>query len=140
MDRHPLALAGGGAFLALSLCAWAGPQRAPYIGLALGALGAGLFLFWLIRARSRRQLLVGCAVVLVAAFTTVCYCWKWHTTAQPVQPLSGQTRAVRLQVLDYPEERYGRYYYPAKVIAVDYQMVSPFTVRFTATALDLPPL
>lgn len=129
-----MALAGGGAFLALSLCAWAGPQRAPYIGLALGALGAGLFLFWLIRARSRRQLLVGCAAVLVAAFTTVCYCWKWHTTAQPVQTLNGQTLAVRLQVLDYPEERYGRYYYPAKVIAVDYQLVNPFTVRFTATA------
>ncbi len=63
--------------------------------------------------------------------------FRWQQ-AEPVQALAGEKRTLRAQVLDYPEERYHRYYYRLQVEALGQEggpleEVGPFTLRLSAT-------
>ena len=63
--------------------------------------------------------------------------FRWQQ-AEPVQALAGEKRTLRAQVLDYPQERYHRYYYRLQVEALGQEggpleEVGPFTLRLSAT-------
>lgn len=65
------------------------------------------------------------------------YLLAWQQAA-PWQGLDGEKLQVRAQVLDYPEERYHRYYYKLRVEALGQEegalkVVGPFTLRLSST-------
>lgn len=65
------------------------------------------------------------------------YLLAWQQ-ASPWQGLDGEKLQVRAQVLDYPEERYHRYYYKLRVEALGQEegalkAVGPFTLRLSST-------
>lgn len=65
------------------------------------------------------------------------YLLAWQQAA-PWQGLDGEKLQVRAQVLDYPEERYHRYYYKLRVEALGQEegaleAVGPFTLRLSST-------
>ena len=65
------------------------------------------------------------------------YLLAWQQAA-PWQGLDGEKLQVRAQVLDYPEERYHRYYYKLRVEALRQEegaleAVGPFTLRLSST-------
>lgn len=65
------------------------------------------------------------------------YLLAWQQAA-PWQGLDGEKLQVRAQVLDYPEERYHRYYYKLRVEALGQEegaleAVGPFTLRISST-------
>ena len=53
-------------------------------------------------------------VFMAMAFAFCSYHWAWNAKAAPAQELDGLECQVRLLILDYPDERYGRYYYRAQ--------------------------
>ena len=128
-----MALVGFSAYGALVLCAALGPGNAGVLALlclgaacgialfrvALGVVGnhsvkkelseelpKALFvsrkLFWIVGALLVAGLLCGRCVL------------AWEKI-QPLQELAGQKFQIRAQLLDYPEERYHRYYYKLRV-------------------------
>ena len=155
---RPFALLGFSAYAALALCMALGPENAWVLallclGLACGAafvrVGAGFVcqrkglldqkelseeppmalsvfrgLFWAAAALAMAGLLCGmCAL-------------KWQQT-EPLQELEGRRLTVRAQVLDYPEERYHRYYYRLRVEALGeedtLEPTEPFILRLSTT-------
>ena len=155
---RPFALLGFSAYAALALCMALGPENAWVLallclGLACGAafvrVGAGFVcqrkglldqkelseeppmalsvfrgLFWAAAALAMAGLLCGmCAL-------------KWQQT-EPLQGLEGRRLTVRAQVLDYPEERYHRYYYRLRVEALGeedtLEPTEPFILRLSTT-------
>lgn len=156
---RPFALLGFSAYGALALCAALGPDAARPLGfLCLGlacaiALGrAVLGFFWgrrgiwtenelsgeTPRALSAFQSLFwAAAAIALAGAACVLYLLAWQQAA-PWQGLDGEKLQVRAQVLDYPEERYHRYYYKLRVEALGQEegaleAVGPFTLRLSST-------
>lgn len=156
---RPFALLGFSAYGALALCAALGPDAARPLGfLCLGlacaiALGrAVLGFFWgrrgiwtenelsgeTPRALSAfRSLFWAAAAIALAGAACVLYLLAWQQ-ASPWQGLDGEKLQVRAQVLDYPEERYHRYYYKLRVEALGQEegaleAVGPFTLRLSST-------
>lgn len=156
---RPFALLGFSAYGALVLCAALGPDAARPLGfLCLGlacaiALGrAVLGFFWgrrgiwtenelsgeTPRALSAfRSLFWAAAAIALAGAACVLYLLAWQQAA-PWQGLDGEKLQVRAQVLDYPEERYHRYYYKLRVEALGQEegaleAVGPFTLRLSST-------
>lgn len=156
---RPFALLGFSAYGALALCAALGPDAARPLGfLCLGlacaiALGrAVLGFFWgrrgiwtenelsgeTPRALSAfRSLFWAAAAIALAGAACVLYLLAWQQAA-PWQGLDGEKLQVRAQVLDYPEERYHRYYYKLRVEALGQEegaleAVGPFTLRLSST-------
>lgn len=156
---RPFALLGFSAYGALALCAALGPDAARPLGfLCLGlacaiALGrAVLGFFWgrrgiwtenelsgeTPRALSAfRSLFWAAAAIALAGAACVLYLLAWQQAA-PWQGLDGEKLQVRAQVLDYPEERYHRYYYKLRVEALRQEegaleAVGPFTLRLSST-------
>lgn len=125
----PLAALGFPALAALTLAAGTSPALAGKLSLLLGAAAligilAGAFTFHLkdppkpvALLRSRLPLLV--MVCLSAALALGLYHLRWQDTAAPAQGLEGQEAPAELRILDYPEERYGRFYYQAQAVLPD---------------------
>lgn len=156
---RPFALLGFSAYGALALCAALGPDAARPLGfLCLGlacaiALGrAVLGFFWGCRGiwtenelsgetpralSAFRSLFWAAAAIALAGAACVLYLLAWQQAA-PWQGLDGEKLQVRAQVLDYPEERYHRYYYKLRVEALGQEegaleAVGPFTLRLSST-------
>lgn len=156
---RPFALVGLSGYGALVLCAALGPGSAwalalLCLGLACAiALGrAVLGFFWgrrgiwtenelsgeTPRALSAfRSLFWAAAAIALAGAACVLYLLAWQQAA-PWQGLDGEKLQVRAQVLDYPEERYHRYYYKLRVEALGQEegaleAVGPFTLRLSST-------
>jgi len=77
------------------------------------------------------------AAIALAGAACVLYLLAWQQAA-PWQGLDGEKLQVRAQVLDYPEERYHRYYYKLRVEALGQEegaleAVGPFTLRLSST-------
>mgnify|MGYP002570873014 CR=1 FL=1 len=127
---RPFALVGLSGYGALVLCAALGPGSA--WALALLCLGLACvtlacrkgLLTWqepsdvYPRALALFQGLFWVAAALaVAGGLCGMLAFRWQQ-AEPVQALAGEKRTLRAQVLDYPEERYHRYYYRLQVEAL----------------------
>lgn len=77
------------------------------------------------------------AAIALAGAACVLYLLAWQQAA-PWQGLDGEKLQVRAQVLEYPEERYHRYYYKLRVEALGQEegalkAVGPFTLRLSST-------
>lgn len=154
--KRPFALLGAAAYGALALCAALGPEAArPLMFLCLGAglaacAGRAAVGFWGQRrniwsetelseetpgALSAYRGLAWAALALwVAGACCGLYSHGWQR-ALPWQQ-ARQSLTLRAQVLDYPEERYHRYYYKLRVTAAgepgQLEDVSPVTFRLSA--------
>lgn len=127
--RRPLCLAGFSAFLGVMLAARAGPGLSPPLAIAAGALGIGALL---IRPRRRRD--SGAALALVCLSLSAAlflYSAAWQARSQPARSLDGVQATARMQIMDYPEERYHRSYYRAQVTQIDGRRVEPFYIRLS---------
>lgn len=156
---RPFALLGFSAYGALALCAALGPDAARPLGfLCLGlacaiALGRAVLGFswgrrgiWTEKELSGetpralsafRSLFWAAAAIALAGAACVLYLLAWQQAA-PWQGLDGEKLQVRAQVLDYPEERYHRYYYKLRVEALGQEegaleAVGPFILRLSST-------
>jgi len=69
-------------------------------------------------------LLMAAALALFLSETSSC--------VLPAQRWAGKKSTVKARVLDYPEQRYRRYYYRLRVEEVDKTAVKPFTIRLSA--------
>ena len=126
---RPFALVGFSAYGALVLCAAVGPGNSWVLALLCLGLACGIALFRLgLGIKARKELserspkalsaagrLFWAAVALVVAGLLCGRCsLAWEGIA-PLQQLEGREFQVRAQLLDYPEERYHRYYYKLRV-------------------------
>lgn len=93
------------------------------------------------KRRACRLVLAHGALVLLAAGTMFgLYAHRYAKTAAPVRQLDGAAAEVLMEPLDFPEQRYGKYYYPIRVLDLDGQPVTPFQVRLSSSeALDCEP-
>lgn len=122
----PLAALGFPTLAALTLAAGAGPSAAGWLWPLFGAAGLALVLAaalevrlpnppgFLVRIRKKLPLLA--MICLSAALVLGLYCLRWQSAAGPAQGMEGQEVQTELRVLDYPEERYGRFYYQASAV------------------------
>ena len=89
------------------------------------------------RALSAFQSLFWAAAAIALAGAAACStCWPG--SRQPLAGTGWEKLQVRAQVLDYPEERYHRYYYKLRVEALGQEegaleAVGPFTLRLSST-------
>lgn len=60
------------------------------------------------------------------------YVLSWKSQVAPALRWAGRKEEIQARVLDYPEERYGRYYYRLRVAQVGGEGVQPFTLRLSA--------
>ncbi len=150
---RPLALVGFSAYGSLALAAALGPGFARPLAalclvLALACGGARLAVGLRLRkgdpAQGEKELPAQppealCALsgvflgLLAGGAMFLSYGVAWEGVAFP-QSLSGQELPVRAQVLDYPEERYHRFYYRLRVEEVGgHPEASPFTLRLSSS-------
>ena len=142
---RPFALVGLSGYGALVLCAALGPGSAwalalLCLGLACVTLACRACLGF---AAQRKGLLTWqepsdvypralalfqglfwvAAALAVAGGLCGMLAFRWQQ-AEPVQALAGEKRTLRAQVLDYPQERYHRYYYRLQVEALGHHAFS----------------
>ncbi len=130
---------GFSVYVGLMLAAWAGPEAARWlIWLCLGAAACGLAAW---KAWKKANGLAGAFAVRAPLFAVSClaaalalglYVRQWDTAFAPAQQWAGAKARIQAQVLDYPEERYSRYYYRLRVERIEKERVRPFTVRLSA--------
>lgn len=132
MPRRPLAVAGFAAFAGAAAAAWLGPAVSQTLALAAGVLAFPALLL-LLRGKGRARTRAGACLLCCLVWALVCgrYCYAWQTQVEPVQSLAGTESEVSVQILDYPEYRYRRYYYEALVRTVDGKKVEAFPIRLS---------
>lgn len=154
--RHPFALLGGSAFLALVLAACKGASFAILFSAVSAGVGIlfllGLAGFYFTRRRAEKQekealvpkraelffrkLLFPSLALLTAAFCLFRYAHAWNTRISPVERLIGTEAKISGTVLDYPEERRGKSIFLLEVeqVTVDgrVQALPAFTVRLSS--------
>jgi len=137
--KRPFAALGFSVYAGLMLAAWAGPEAARWlIWLCLGAAACGLAAW---KVWKKANGLAGAFAVRAPLFAVSClaaalalglYVRQWDTAFAPAQQWAGAKARIQAQVLDYPEERYSRYYYRLRVERIEKERVRPFTVRLSA--------
>lgn len=156
---RPFALLGFSAYAALVLCAALGPGSAQVLALlCLGlACVAALCRVVVGVARGKREYAetkellgafpkalsvfrglfwVAVALAVAGLFCGMC-ALNWQKV-ESLQELEGQKLQIRGQVLEYPEERYHRYYYRIQVEGLgkegeEIQKTDPFVLRLSAS-------
>ncbi|MGI6255906.1 MAG: ComEC/Rec2 family competence protein [Acutalibacter sp.] len=147
---------GFSAYGALVLCAAVGPGNSWVLALLCLGAACGIALFRLgmgfvanMPKRKElservpkalsvlRRLFWGALALTVAGLVCGRCALAWEKAA-PFQELEGREFQVRAQLLDYPEERYHRYYYKLRVEAMGGEEESlsatqPFTLRLSAS-------
>lgn len=119
------------------------------LSLVCGGLAFCVFMLGMLFGRSadrqkrgdRRFFLFHCALLLFAAgFMFALYANQYFTKAAPVRQLDRTAASARMELIDYPTERYGKFYYPVRVLELDGQTVTPFQVRLACSeALECKP-
>lgn len=143
MPLRPFAVLGFAAFAAAVAAVYVGPAGSMALAVAFGVLGlavTGAGIFSLCRrgklpAGVRRVLAKAPALAMVCltgALILCRYSLAWNEQAAPVRELDGTKANVHMLLLDYPEERYNRYYYQARVYIMDGERVAPFTIRLSS--------
>lgn len=114
----PLAALGFPALAALAFAAGAGPGAAALLWPVLGALGLFAGLVGAVVRQPPRLLKRGLPLLamfcLGAALALGLYCLRWRTEALPAQGLEGREVLAEMEILDFPQENYGRFYYEAR--------------------------
>lgn len=149
MSYRPFAWIGTVVFISASAATVLDPHMTKGLSLVCGGLAFCVFMLGLLcgrsvdrrRRRDRRFLLLHSAILLLAAGTMFgLYANRYFTAVKPVRQLDQTTAAVRVELLDYPTPRYGKFYYPVRVIELDGQTVTPFQVRLACPeALECEP-
>lgn len=156
---RPFALLGFSAYAALVLCAALGPGIAQALALlCLGgacAMALGRVLLNAVsgfKNHSSMKELLGAspkalsvsrglfwAALALSVAGVSCGMWvlEWHEV-DSLQSLEGERLRIRGQVLEYPEERYHRYYYEIRVEGLgpeegEIQETEPFLLRLSAS-------
>lgn len=141
--RRPLCVAGFSAFAGTLLAAQAGPGLSQQLAVAAGACGslallAALFRritcqkgpLWALAAKAIPPVAVAS---LTLSLALALYVAGWYAQVEPFQALDGVKAVVQVQLTDYPEERYHRFYYPGRVIWVEGYQVEPFHIRLSCS-------
>lgn len=130
MPKRVFAVLGFSAFASTLLASRMGPELSQTLAVFAGVLAfcgvvAAVFARWTARALAGKgKAFLPWAVGSAMAFAAVSvvlglYCRAWHIQVEPVEFLDGGQAAAQLRILDFPEERYHRYYYPAKVVKIN---------------------
>lgn len=145
----PFAWIGMVVFIAASAVTVLNPHMTRMFALACGGLAFCALILWVLLRRYRNSerrrdwrifLFHGASLLLAAGGLFALYANKYFTTVEPVQQLAKTTATVRMEPLDYPTQRYGKFYYPMKILELDGEPVTPFQVRFTCSeALECEP-
>ena len=133
---------GFSAFISTLLAAQMGPENSGTLAVAAGVLafcgaGAAALEVWAFRSLPfcPREILgwtVGSVMALAACAVVLgLYCWTWHAQVEPAALLDGGEVRARLRILDYPEERYHRYYYQAQVVRVNGMDAGNISIRLS---------
>lgn len=149
MPLRPFAVSGFFAFAAALSAAYFGPRMAGVSALACGVLGFCALSFGLwnllqekkagqsapqgLNVRAKAAVSSCVIALLTAGLIFGLYSIRWYQAAAPVQNLDGVQAQVRMEILDYPQARYNRYYYQARVLKIDGQRVEPFRIRLSCT-------
>lgn len=148
MSYLPFAWIGAAVFAAASAAAVLDPYVTGVLSLVCGGsvflcLVLALLLGRFGRGRVKRARIVmlhGALLFLASGLMLALYADRYNRLALPVQSLDGTTARARIEVLDYPQQQYGRFYYPIRVLELDGEPVSSFQVRFSSSeALDCEP-
>lgn len=147
MPIRPFAVSGLFAFAAALFAACFGPRMAGISAPACGVLGFYVLGFglWILVLDKRtggkascnldpriKPALASCAIALLTAGLVLgLYCHRWYRVAEAAQHLDGVQAQVRMEILDCPQARYNRYYYPARVLKINDQEVEPFLIRLS---------
>lgn len=103
-------------------------------GLAFAAFFAGAVLGRRKKSRGPRFVLWhGSLLLLAAAVMLGLYAGRYFSGAAEAVRLDQVSAATRMEILDYPTRRYGKFYYPVRVLELDGQPVTPFQVRLSCS-------
>lgn len=130
--RRPFAVLGGAAFTGAAAAAWLGPSASLTLAILAGVLAFPALLLALRgkkKSRPRAMAVFLCCLALAAVWGL--YRYAWGTRVEPVQDWAGTKAEVSMRILDYPEQRYHRYYYEALVRYVDGKRVEEFPIRLS---------
>lgn len=123
---------------AVFLAAVAAPVLGPRIAAVLAAACGGLAFCALVGTAFRKlRRAVRCLPLVAAVMVSLSvvlglYTFYWHRDAVPAQAFDGLDAQVEMEILDYPEQRYGRCYYRARVLEVDGNVQeTPFIIRLS---------
>lgn len=103
-------------------------------GLAFAAFLAGAVLGRRKKGRGPRFVLWhGSLLLLAAAVMLGLYAGRYFSGAIEAAKLDQVCAEARMEILDYPTRRYGKFYYPVRILRLDGQPVTPFQVRLSCT-------
>lgn len=149
MSYLPFAWVGMIVFVAASAATVLDPHVTGILSMVCGGLAFFTFILGVLLGRSRDWqkrrdrwffLFHGALLLLAAGTMFALYANRYFTVAAPVQNFDQVTAEVRMEPLDYPTPRYGKFYYPVKILEVDGQPVTPFQVRLSCSeALECEP-
>lgn len=149
MSYLPFAWIGTVVFAAASAAAVLDPHMTKGLALVCGGLAFCVFIPALLpgrtadrrKRRNRRTILShGALLLLAAGIMFALYADGYFSAAAPVLHLDQTAAAARMELLDYPDQRYGKFYYPVRVLELDGQPVTPFQVRLACSeALECEP-
>ncbi len=150
MSYLPFSWIGMSVFAAAAAAPLLAPGTVGTLSLALGGLALCAFacgaLCGLVEDRDRRRdirfALFHCALLLLAAGLAFgLYADRYAARVSPALELGQLQAQARFEPLDYPSQRYGKFYYPVRILEVDGEPVEPFQVRLSCTeALDCEPM
>lgn len=133
---RPFAVLGAAVWLAAVAAPLLDSRVAVILAMAGGGLVFCIFVVrigrkWRGKAVSGLALFAAVALLCVSLFFAL-FAWRWKGSAAPAQKYSGAVLPARMEILDYPDQRYGRCYYRAEVQEIDGQpLEKPFTIRLS---------
>lgn len=145
MSYLPFAWIGAAVFAAASAAAVLDPHVTGVLSLVCGGSAFLCLILALLlgrwgRRRGRRVMLHAALLFLSSGTMLALYADRYNRAALPVQGLDGATASARMEVLDYPQRQYGRFYYSVRVLELDGEAVAPFQARFSSPeALECEP-
>lgn len=136
-------------FAAATIAAVLAPHVTVILSMACGGLALFIFLLGVVlgfsrdpgKRRDRRFVMFHAAALLASAGAMFAlYSDRYFTQADPVRSLDQTEASVKLETLDYPTSKYGKFYYPVRILELDGQPVEPFQVRLSCSeALECEP-
>lgn len=139
MPKRVLMVMGSSAFVSVLLAPRLGPELSGTLAVAAGVLmfcGAGAaavcFCLWPVPSQAVRARIVGGILALMVCSAVLGqFCLNWRAQVEPVEFLEGAQAKARLRILDFPEERYHRYYYQAQVVKLNGIPAGDISIRLS---------
>ncbi|WP_099205708.1 ComEC/Rec2 family competence protein [Scatolibacter rhodanostii] len=139
---RPFAVIGFAALAALMACVFIGDT----VALALSAVGMVCFLalsLWKKRAFFK-QYAIFSVVLVTVSLSLFLYGFSARMNYEPYQTLEDTEATITGEIIGFPENQYGRFYYKVKIetVTIDGKLaeMKPFTIRLSASkAIDCEP-